>query len=138
MTSNIDDQLKHVVTTAENCLRTTDHSPFSPSAFEALKERVAAYIGELVNESIKVSDRFQADSVSAKHVEHASGYLVAGTGKRLSRHMGTVGGIIGGAGVSTLLSVATSNQPPSTLGILLSSGASIIGVFLIGFQIASD
>src|SRR5438045_8561115 len=88
---------------ADARLQGLDGSPFSPAAFRLLKEKVGQHLNELVTESIKVSRGYQADTVSAAYVERASEYLVTSTNRRLVRHVGTVGGILLGAGLATLL-----------------------------------
>ena len=77
-----------VVEQAENQLQATDSSPFSPPAFSTLKDKIAQHITELINESVKVSKRHRADTVSAAHVERASEYLVTSTSRRIYRHLG--------------------------------------------------
>jgi histone H3/H4 len=129
--------LQRIIQEADNQLQDIEPSPFSPSAFSVLKEKISEYIVQLVSESIKISKRHQADTVSATHVERASEYLVSSTSRRFFRHLGTVGGILLGASLSNILSITVSGQY-SAAGILVSAGLGIIGAFMIALHIAKD
>lgn len=126
-----------VVRQAEMALADSDSSPFSPPAFRVLKAKVSEYVVELVNESVKVSRRHVADTVSAAHVERAAQYLVASTSHRLYKHLGTVGGILLGAALSNLLAMVLAGQYTGQ-GTILSAAFGITGAFLIAMYIAKD
>jgi hypothetical protein len=132
-----DGALEHTLKRAESELAQADSSPFSPSAFSVLKEKVAEYIRELVNESVRVSRRHQADTVSAAHVERGAEYLVSITSRRFFRHLGTVGGILLGASLSNILAMTTAGQYSPT-GILVSAGLAVAGAFMIALHIGKD
>jgi hypothetical protein len=122
---------------AETRLRGIDPAPFSTAAFEALTARISQYMKELVNESIKVSKRHRADTVSAAHVERASEYLVSSAGRRFFRHVGTLGGILLGASLSNLMAMSVQAQYTG-MGTMLSAGLGIVGAFMIALHIARD
>ena len=122
---------------ADARLQGLDGSPFSPAAFRLLKEKIGEHLTELVTESIKVSKGYQADTVSAAYVERASEYLVTTTGGRLHRHVGTVGGILLGAALSTLLTMTIVGQFTKG-GTLLSVCIGIMGAFMVALHIAKD
>lgn len=115
----------------------TGSSPYSPRAFTVLNQHVESYISELIEESAKIARRHQADAISAAHVEQAASYLVSSARNRVVRHLGTVGGILLGAGLSTILSLVTS-QSISPTGFMVASGFSIIGAFLVAIHIAKE
>ncbi len=73
---------------AESKLKGVNTSPFSASASSILKAKISQYLSELIDESIKVSKRHRADTVSAAHVERASEYLFSSTTRRFFRHFG--------------------------------------------------
>lgn len=108
--TNVVAQAQVAAAEAEAHLDALDSSPFSPSAFSLLKEKIAQHVTELVNESVKVSKRHRADTVSAAHVERASKYLVAFTSRRIYRHLGTVGGILLDAALSNILAMTLAGQ----------------------------
>ena len=135
--TNIDQELRKIKQSAESYLNGIDPLPFSPSAFETLKSKVSEYVTNLVTESIKVSRRHQADTVSANHVHRATEYLVSITSRRFFRHIGTVGGVLLGASLSNILSMAGTDTY-TTLGVILSAGLGIIGAFLIALHIGKD
>ncbi len=132
-----DKLIENVIRDAETTLQNSDPSPFSPNAFSVLRSKIAEYIADLIRESIKVSKRHQSDTVSAAHVERASEYLVSSTARKLFRHVGTVGGIFLGAGISNMLTMTVAGQY-SPLGILVSAGLGIVGAFMIALHIAKD
>jgi hypothetical protein len=130
-------QANAVVASAGVHLDSIDSSPFSPPAFGLLKEKIGQHITELVNESVKVSKRYRADTVSAAHVERASEYLVASTSRKVYRHLGTVGGVLLGAALSNLLSMSVVGQYTGA-GTILSAALGVIGAFMIALHIAKD
>jgi len=137
VTKSGEEPAQAVIAHAEREMRDIDPSPFSLSAFAALKTNISGYVDELITESIKVSKRHRADSVSAAHVERAAEYLVSSTYRRFYRHLGTVGGIILGAALSNLVTMTVTNQYTG-LGTILSAGMGIAGAFMIALHIAND
>jgi histone H3/H4 len=122
---------------ADNAINQIDQTTFSPSAFATLKDKIGEYIENLVNESVKVSKRHRADTVSSAHVQRAAEYLVAITSRRFFRHLGTVGGIILGASLSNILSMVGNNSLTS-LGVLVSVALVIVGASMITLHIGKD
>lgn len=131
------DEAHAVTMAAERSLNAVDGSPFSPPAFGALKTKISQYVIELVDESIKVSKRHRADTVSAAHVERAAEYLVSSTSRRLYRHLGTVGGILLGAALSNILAMTLTSQYTG-MGTMLSAALGIVGAFMIALHVAKD
>lgn len=134
---NADDTAKALVRHAETQLNTLDPAPFSPPAFTRLKAKVGEYIAELISESMKVSRRHQADTISAAHVERASEYLVTSMSRRIYRHLGTLGGILFGAALSNVLAMSLTGQYTGGATIV-SVVLGIVGAFLIALHIAKD
>ena len=131
------EEARVAVQQAEEQVQGIDPSPFSTPAFKALKERIGQYVIELVNESVKVSKRHRADTVSSAHVERASEYLVSSTSGRIYRHLGTVGGILMGAALSNILAMTLAGQYTGG-GTILSSALGIVGAFMIALHIAKE
>lgn len=132
-----EEQANDIVEDADARLKNIDTLPFSPPAFVTLKGKVAQYVRDLINESVKVSKRHQADTVSAAHVDRASEYLVSSTFKRLYRHLGTVGGILLGAALSNILAMTLAAQYTGA-GTIVSAVSGIAGSFMIALSIAKD
>lgn len=130
-------QLRDILIKADDDLKIEDISPFSPSAFEDLKEKINEYIIDLVNESVKIAVRYKADIVSKAHVEQASEYLVSSIRRKIFRHLGTVGGIFLGAAVSNFMGLTSATQL-SISSILVSGGLGIVGAFMVALHIAKD
>lgn len=137
MSTDSADQAKAAVAQAEAQLSALDSSPFSPPAFATLKGKISEYVVELVNESIKVSKRHVADTVSAAHVDRAAEYLVSSTSRRIYRHLGTVGGILLGAALSNILAMTLAGQYTGG-GTIVSAALGITGAFMIALHIAKD
>lgn len=126
-----------IIAHANGALGNIDVQPFSPPAFAVLKGKISEYLRDLLAESIKVSKRHNADTVSAAHVERAAEYLVSSTSRRLFRHVGTVGGILFGAALSNLLAMTLAGQFTSS-GTLLSASLGFVGAFMVALHIAKD
>lgn len=109
----------------------------TPAAIAVLKRKISDYIVELAEESARIAARHRADAVSAAHVEDAASYLLVSRSRRLYRHLGTVGGLLFGAALSTVLAMLTTNQL-SPVGVVTSSGVGMLGAFLVALHIAKD
>jgi len=131
------DPVAAALETANRRLEFVNSSPFSNAAFAVLRAIISSFIAELIAESRRVAQRYQADTVSAAHVERAGEYLVTSSTRRLFRHLGTVGGILLGAGLSTLLSMATA-ETFARLPTLLAVSVGIVGAFLVALHVARD
>lgn len=126
-----------VIDNAETEMHGIDPSPFSPSAFRTLKDKIAQYVSELVSESTKISKRHQADTVSSTHVEKASEYLILSSSRRIYRHLGTLGGIFLGAAVSHLLAMNLAEKY-TDFGTITTVGLGIAGAFMVALHIAKE
>lgn len=131
------EDLQRIIETADAQLQHLNPSPFSPAAFTRLKDKISEYIVQLVSESIKISKRHQADTVSAAHVERAGEYLISSTTRRLFRHVGTMGGVLLGAALSNFLSMATTDVY-TPRGIFISAGLAIAGSFMVALHFGKD
>jgi hypothetical protein len=122
---------------AEVDLADTDPEPFSPKAFESLKQAISWFITELVDQSVRVSKRHRSDNVAESHVATAVQYLVGDAPGRIFRHLGTIGGVLLGAALSNLLSMITTKvlTAPS-VGVTVA--LAVIGAFLVALHIARD
>jgi histone H3/H4 len=129
--------LERIINIAESQLQQIDHTPFSPKAFERLKEKVGEYAAQLVTESVRVARRRESDTVSTKNVEQASQYLVSSTGSKFYRNIGTLGGILLGAGLSTFLSMVAVGLFTTT-AVLVALTLTVFGMFMVALQIAKD
>ncbi len=129
--------IQSVLDEADSSLQSIDPSPFSPQAFTRLKEKVGEFSAQLVVESIKTSKRHKSDSVSAADIEHASQYLVSSSSHKIYKHIGTMGGILLGAGFSNILAIITTGQFTIT-GIVSSCILAAVGAFMVAFHIAKE
>lgn len=130
-------KLQQIIDVAERELQSTDTTPFSPAAFERLKEKISEYTAQIITESVKTARRRQSDSVSTSDVEHASLYLVSTTSRKVYKHIGTVGGLLLGAAVSNVISMVTTNQF-NLNGIVLTVIFTLIGAALVAAHMVKD
>lgn len=131
------DALERILEEADAQMQDIDGSPFTSPAFSALKEKTNEYITQLVLESVRVSKRYKTDTVSEVHVKQANEHLISGGSNRISRHLGTIGGILLGASLSNILAMTAANQFPP-VGALSSIVLAMIGTFTVAFHIAKD
>lgn len=122
---------------AEAALATVDPVLYSPAAFERFKGKVVQYIADLYEESIKVSRRHEADSVSASHVEKASEALGSANTPVMARHVGTIGGLIAGIGGSQLASMLAANAFPAA-GVIIAAVCSAVGFAGMAWHFAKE
>ena len=121
-------------------LQSVESHPFSAPAFAVLKDKISEHIVQLIMESVQVSKRHRADTVSAAHVEQASDDLASGVSRRFFRYVGAGGGILLGISLAPFLSVAASNQPAqyNIPGLVVSGVLAVLGTFMIAFHIARE
>ena len=121
-------------------LQSVESHPFSTPAFSVLKDKISEYIVQLIMESIQVSKRHRADTVSAAHVEQASDDLSAGVSRRFFRYVGAGGGVLLGVSLAPFLSVSVTNTPmPYSLpGLAISGLLALLGTFMIALHIARE
>lgn len=131
------DDLDESLWAADRALRAASPGPFSSEAMPVLTLRVMQYIRALVAESARVARRQRADVISASHVEHANALLAANTTRPISRHVGTIGGVILGAALSTVMSMASTGVY-STTGVLVSAIGCALGAFGVAWHFADE
>jgi DNA helicase TIP49 (TBP-interacting protein) len=103
-------ELQQIIEITEQELRNAHETPFTPRAFDNLKEKLSEYSVQLIAEAVKLAKRHQSETVSSTHVEHASEYLVSSTSHKIYRHLGTVGGLLIGVAGSGFVSMFSTNQ----------------------------
>jgi len=129
--------LQEIIERTERELQNAHRTPFSDQALDRLKEEIAAYAVELINESVKRAKRHQAEGVSSADVQQASQYLVSSNSHKMYRHAGTCGGLLLGTALSNTLSMITTNQY-SLSGVIITFGLTLTGTFLIATHIVKD
>jgi len=120
-------------------LQSVETHPFSAPAFSMLKDKISEYIVQLIMQSIQVSKRHRADTVSAAHVEQASDDLASGVSRRFFRYVGAGGGILLGVSIAPFLSVSgNAIAQYSVPGLVVSGALALLGTFMIAFHIARE
>lgn len=105
--------LTDAIASAEGALRQQDAAathPLTNEAFDVLVRSISSYARDLIDISLRVAVRGDADNVSAKHVERAATSLSVSTSQQRRQHVGTLGGILLGAGLSSLVSMIHSGD----------------------------
>lgn len=131
------DPLSSLSAQARQQLADVSHTPFSPEGFSAVQDQIDRYIGDLILESVRIMDRRQADTVSRRYVQQASENLVATSRRRLFTLVGTVGGILLGASVTTYLDIIRTGSP-TTSEVIVAAVLGIVGVFMTALQFARE
>jgi hypothetical protein len=133
--SDLQNEIQEIVRQTEAELDSSLLPRFSTAAYSFLKEKILEYVTELVNESLRIAKWHQSDMVA--HVERASDYLISSTGRRLFRHVGTLGGTLLGAAISNLLTMISASQY-SPVAIVLTTVLGMVGAFMIALFIDKD
>ena len=129
-----DQVIGELVKRAHQSLDGLDPARVSPPALAVLSEKITEYIADLINESEANSKRDRTQSISVKHVEAASDYLVTHAGGQIYQHLGTWGGIFLGFSLSAFWSMLQSHQFTNT-SVLIGALAAIAGAFLLGLSL---
>jgi hypothetical protein len=111
--------------------------PLSAGAIGALQQGVREFAADLHEQSYRIARRHCADMVSAADVHQAKRCLVFGRPSRMVRHMGTFGGLLLGAALSNVPTMASSSQNP-TVGWLWTLVFVACGGFMVAIHFARD
>jgi len=110
-----------------------DALPFSASAVEELKARFESHVIELVSESGRIARRQQADVISSAYVRQAGDRLVVRKAQRRLALAGSIGGVLVGVALPSLLDVAAGKQM-SPIQIVGAAVLGMLGVLLFAVQ----
>jgi hypothetical protein len=101
------------------------------------RTRYLAVLGQFAKDVVElsktISHREASDVVTARHVGRASELLSVGSVSRRGNYMGSIGGVLLGAGIANFF-VLLSSSKPSPLETGLTFAASIVGVVLLAYQ----
>ncbi len=100
--------------------------PFTEAAQDLLDEKAILYRTELTQQSILLAVREDLDIVSPAHIEHGAEQLKS-RNKKTHKAMGIIGGAVGGASLSTLLSIMVLEAK-----ITIVPGAILISLLVLG------
>ena len=114
-----------------------DHGPFTDKAFSELNSTIVSYIWDLIDESSRVSRRNRADTISANDVEQAAMHIASARRRSIYRHMGTLGGILLGAAISTILPMISDGNL-TALGVGVSLILAVVGSSLMALHFAKE
>ena len=130
-----EDEISRALETVEQRVSAAGGSPFTPQAYDLLKRRIAEYIGELVDESIRVARRRpSSDVVSTADVTRASEHLGVGSRSRRYQTIGTVGGILFGGGFGNALQLSSQPQiTPEAVWLTFAAGAIGAVMMAVGY-----
>lgn len=108
---------------------------FTHEAIAALLQRQAEFVEDVATESIRRARSEQQDAVSASHIAASDAILRSKSRDTASNVQNALGGVLGGAGASGLISVL-STQDPSLAGYLLSTTSTVVGAVLLALGLA--
>ena len=124
-------QIKSFIKETDAKLKETCSCPFSSKAKAVLRREISKYIRELVSNSIAIAQHKKGDVVSAQDVVEASNHLTNSQNRSFFRHLGTIGGILCGVSIPSLVLVVMGDQDPTVTVFL-----GLIGTFLVALHIA--
>jgi hypothetical protein len=110
-----------------------DDDTFTKDARKSFVSSLGQFAKDVVDLSRKISRRESSDVVTARHITRAAELLSVGSASRRGNYMGSIGGVILGAGLAELF-VVLAETKPSPLEIGLTFAASIVGVVLLAYQ----
>jgi hypothetical protein len=129
----IDTPLPVIGPRTDELLAKPDALPFSPAALKELKSRFDGYVVDVVSEARRIARRQQADVISPAYVRQAGDSLVARKGRRHFALAGSVGGMLVGAALPSLLDAA-AGKPIPPIQVVGSAILGMLGTFLIAVQ----
>ncbi len=122
---------------AEEELHGLDSAPMSEFAYAELQKNISQYIDDLVSTSVILARRDRVDTVSATHVQRASGLLVSPNTNRVMKFFGVIGASLFGAAVSlfvTMVATGTVTVGGAVIGAILLA----VGMGMVAFHLARD
>ena len=128
---------ERLATAARAALQSVGTAPFSEAGFQALEAKIELYIDDLILESVRVMERQAADVVSPHYVHKASEALASGRRSKAYVLVGTIGGILLGAAVSSFVDMAKS-QAVTVAQAVTAGVLGIVGATLIALQFARE
>ncbi len=132
-----ENELQQIIETTVQALRNASETPFTPRAFDSLRDEITEYSVLLISEAVKVAKRHQSETVSSTHVAHASEYLIFSSSRSFYRHMGALGGLLIGVAGSTFGSMFSTNQFTPN-GVALTFIAALLGGVLTTVHVVKD
>lgn len=111
----------------------TPDDAFTADAQNNYVAALGQFARDVVDLSKTISRREASDVVTARQVRRAAELLSVGSASRRGNYMGSIGGVLLGAGLAELFAVLAAEKP-SPLEIGLTFGSSIAGVVLLAYQ----
>lgn len=101
----------------------------SDDGFREAKEQVRAFVSDLLQEASLVARRGDAEAASAAHVRRAAGHIYTNRRRRKNEVLTSVGGLLGGAGLSGAVGAGLA-QPVVGWVVVLTVLGAIVGAVL--------
>lgn len=108
--------------------------PFSPKAFQKLKQYISIYIVELISESVKNAKRENLDSVSGTHIDKAQKYLTSSNNLKTNKLYSSIGGVLLGATLSNVVNMVLRTGEITAPGVIITVLLGIFGSFLLAYN----
>jgi len=109
--------------------------PFYPDAVTAVADSQLLYGFDLRDRAIQIARRDGANVVLRKHVSRAVDELTTAKRQRWAAPLGSLGGILVGAGLSGLVSTFTAGQPPTWSAVILTTALLVIGAVALSVSL---
>jgi len=118
-------------------LEELNRTNFSNHAFNRIRFLILEFIGNLVRESVIVSERHGTDVVSRLHVDIANAYLISHSKRKYVDMLMAIGGAFLGTALSGLYILIT-NSPIDIKVVIFTFVCGILGVILIAVNISKE
>lgn len=110
---------------------------YSDGARDQAQQEISAFVEELTREARAISRRKSSDAISTNDVREAAAWLYSKKRGLWIRNVGTIGGILAGAGLGTALSMFLVEQY-STNGVASVLVTTIVGFLMVGVHVARE
>jgi histone H3/H4 len=107
----------------------------SEQALQKLRVLPVQYFEDLLSAASRIARRNGSDVISASDVEAADRTLQSRPHRLLWITINTVGGLLGGAGLSQILQVLSAKDKPSVLALIFAIVPTVIGFVMMAISI---
>jgi hypothetical protein len=117
--------------------RYVDDGVFSKQARSTYLSTVERFAFELAELGVRAAKREGVEGVSERHITRSSELLSMGTVTRRGRHLGALGGVLLGMGLSVMADILIDKKL-GVVPVLISFVAALIGLALLAYNWAKD
>jgi len=133
----ITDAVRESIENATKILAQSKISAFDDAGYQSYGQHIEEYAVELGKEAHRISRRQNATSITQFCVDRAGHHLTAFTSRRWQKQLGTIGGTLLGAALSSMLAILLEEEPNNSL-MVVTMVIAIIGSACIAIHSVVD